>query len=355
MIGKKLLEAGELHQLRLRLSDALEASDEVISAEFDSRTRAEIRTEIARRSASLIHQARHGIWNPAALREALGSWRLVKRVEEKASARRPGPCALANGGADFIWRRGERLFVAEAKSAPSGMSDVLTGSDLIAKWAWALQVTVLRLSPGEGVYEGVSLTSPHMGGPCEYNPIFFGDYLSIRDEWRAIAAVLDQLSLSEAQLSDLELLSELTKLIGQQFDLRCRVRIRFIALTRAGEFAPTLYELVRSYVLITCLCPPVPAANAMPTRMGRLGFRGTNDLRRRRAYRGAKARRMAVWCASRRYPRSAGRSTCARRGSDVGRHTVCGSAHASSDRKTKAPLLRGRRKCVLDFLRVAHP
>jgi hypothetical protein len=354
MIRKKLLEAGELHQLRFRLSDALEATDEVISAKFDGRSRAEIRTEIARRSASLIHQARR-IWNPAALREALACWRLLKHVEEKAGVRRPGPRELANGGADFIWRRGERLFVAEAKSARSGMSDILTGSDLIAKWAAALQLTVLRLSPGEAIYEGVSFRSPHMDGPCEYNPIFFGDHLSIRDEWRAIAAVLDQLSLSEAQLTDLELLSELTQLIRQQFDLRCRVRIRFVVRTRAGEFVPTLYELVRSYVLITCLCPPVPAANAMPTRMGRLGFRGTNDLHRRRAYRGAKARRMAVWRASRRYRCSAGRSTCPRRGSDVGRHTVRGSAHASSDRKTKAPLLRGRRECVLDFLRVARP
>jgi hypothetical protein len=351
MIRKKLLEAGELHQLRLRLSDALEASDEGISAEFDSRTRA----EIARRSASLIHQARHGIWSPAALREALACWRLLKHVEEKAGVRRPGPRELANGGADFIWRRGERLFVADAKSAPSGMSDVLTGLDLIAKWAAALQATVLRLSPGEAIYEGVSLRSAHVGGPCESNPIFFGDYLSIRDEWRAIAAVLDQLSLSEAQLSDLELLSELTQLIGQQFDLRCRVRIRLVVRTRAGELVQTLYELVRSYVLITGLCPPVAAANAIAVRMGGLGFEGTNDLYRRRAYRGAKARRMAVWGASRGCPRSAGRSTCARRGSDVGRHTVRGSAHAPSDRKTKAPLLRGRRECVLDFLRVARP
>jgi len=87
MTSRELLVPSELRQLRSQLSDALEASDGAISDEFDSRTRNEIRAEIARKSAALIHQARHGNWNAAALREALASWRLLKRLEENA---RPG-------------------------------------------------------------------------------------------------------------------------------------------------------------------------------------------------------------------------------------------------------------------------
>ena len=355
MTRSKLPVPSELSQLKSRLSDALEAWDEVISDELDNRTRDEIRAEIARRSAALIHQARHGIWNPAALREALASWRLLKRIEEKARADRPRLQPLGDGGVDFTWRRSERLFVAGVKSAPSWMANVMAGSDPIAEWAGALQGTFLRLSPGKALYVGLSFMPPPMGGPREYNPIFFGDYFSIRDEWRAITSVLDQLSLAETELSDLELLRKLTELIAQQFDLRGRVCIRYTVRTRAREFAPTLYELVRSYVLITCLCPPMAAANTIAVRMGRLGFRGTNDLHKRRAHRDAKTRRMAVRRASGRRSRTTGRGSCARRCGNAGRHALCGPAHAPCHRKAKAPLLRRRWKHVLDILRVACP
>ena len=127
-----------------------------------------------------------------------------------------------------------------------------------------------------------------MGGQHECKTLFIDNYLSIRAEWRAITRVLDQLSLEEAELNDGQLLCRLAELINQQFDQLGRVRIRYIVRSRAIEFVPTLYELVRSYVLITCLCPPVSAANAIAVRMGRLGFEGTNDLHRRRAHQGAK-------------------------------------------------------------------
>lgn len=355
MTPRELLVPSELRQLRSQLSDALEASDGAISDEFDSRTRNEIRAEIARKSAALIHQARHGNWNAAALREALASWRLLKRLEENA---RPGGASsrsIGDGSTDFIWRRGERIFAVEVKSAPSGLTNIMAGFDPVAELAGALQVTFLRLSPGEAVHGDLSFAPPSMGGPCQYNPIFFGDYLSIRDEWRAITSVLDRLSLGEEELSDLGLLRKLTELIKQQFDLRGRICIRYTVRRYAREFAPTLYELVRSYVLITCLCPPVAASNAIAMRMDRLGFRRTNDLYKRRARRGAKARRMAVRGASRRRPRSAGRGSRSRRCGGARRYSLCGPAHPSCHRKTKAPLLRRRWKHVLDLLRVACP
>ncbi len=298
MTPRELLVPSELRQLRSQLSDALEASDGAISDEFDSRTRNEIRAEIARKSAALIHQARHGNWNAAALREALASWRLLKRLEENA---RPGGASsrsIGDGSTDFIWRRGERIFAVEVKSAPSGLTNIMAGFDPVAELAGALQVTFLRLSPGEAV---------------------------------------------------------LTELIKQQFDQRGRICIRYTVRRYAREFAPTLYELVRSYVLITCLCPPVAASNAIAMRMDRLGFRETNDLHKRRARRGAKTRRMAVRGASRRRPRSAGRGSRSRRCGGARRYSLCGPAHPSCHRKTKAPLLRRRWKHVLDLLRVACP
>src|SRR5258708_1954385 len=132
MTPRELLVPSELRQLRSQLSDALEASDGAISDEFDSRTRNEIRAEIARKSAALIHQARHGNWNAPALREALASWRLLKRLEENA---RPGGASsrsIGDGSTDFIWRRGERIFAVEVKSAPSGLTNIMAGFDSVA-------------------------------------------------------------------------------------------------------------------------------------------------------------------------------------------------------------------------------
>jgi hypothetical protein len=167
MILSKLLVPSELHELRSRLSDALEAWDEAISAEFDGRTRDEIRAEIARKSAALIHQARHGIWNAEALRDALTSWQLLKRVEERARAGWPRLRSIGDRGADFTWRRGERLFAAGVKSAPSGMTNFTISPDPIAESVGVLQLTFLRLSPGEAAYEGSWFAPPCMGGPCE--------------------------------------------------------------------------------------------------------------------------------------------------------------------------------------------
>jgi len=108
MTPRELLVPSELRQLRSQLSDALEASDGAISDEFDSRTRNDIRAEIARKSAALIHQARHGNWNAAALREALASWRLLTRLEENA---RPG------GGQFALHRRRQHRFYLAKRRA----------------------------------------------------------------------------------------------------------------------------------------------------------------------------------------------------------------------------------------------
>src|ERR1700731_826242 len=118
MIPSKSLVVSELHQLALRLSNALEAWDDAMSDEFNGVTRGEIRAEIARKTAALIHQARHGIWNASALRDAVRSWQLLKRVEENIRADCPKLCSVGDSGPDFIWRRGERLFVDEGKCAP---------------------------------------------------------------------------------------------------------------------------------------------------------------------------------------------------------------------------------------------
>ena len=89
MNRKKCLVPNGLHQLRSRLSDALENWNTASSDQFDTLTRGEIHAEIVRTSAALIHQARHGIWSAAALRKALASWQLLKLVDEKAFADRP--------------------------------------------------------------------------------------------------------------------------------------------------------------------------------------------------------------------------------------------------------------------------
>ena len=359
MDRKKLLVPNDLHQLRSRLSDALENWNKTASDEFDGRTRDEIHAEIVRTSAALIHQARHGIWNAPALREALASWRLLKLVDEKACADRRGSRFAGDRGADFIWRKGERLFVGEVKIGPGSGKTHIAAS--IARHLLdstdqsILVLDLFSLSASQAIHYKSLFAPPTMGGQHECNALFFGNYLSIRSEWRAITRVLDQLILEEAELNEVELLCRLAELIKQQLDQLGWVRVRYIVRTRTIGFAPTLYELVRSYVLITCLCPPVSAANAIAMRMGRLGFEETSDLHRRRAHQGANSRRMAVRRASRRRPRSAGRGTCARSCGNVGRYIVCGSADAPPHRKAKAPLLRRRRECLLDFLRVACP
>jgi hypothetical protein len=116
-----------------------------------------------------------------------------------------------------------------------GKSDAAS-SEVVAEWVRQLQATFRRLAPEEATPGGLwgrslSMGSLAMGPRCKYNPIFFGNYLSIRDEWRAIKSILDQLIFVETELTDDELLYELVKLLDNEFDLRGHLRIRQILRT----------------------------------------------------------------------------------------------------------------------------
>ena len=340
--------------------------DQRASGEFIRREYTEIRSDIARQTAALIQKARHGVVTDVTrlIRTAVNSWRLLHEVEEKAECaglscqhrdhndltgfRTATPAPRM----DIAWRDIGRLFVIGYRTTPpceiasiDNEFDVVLGSlhttRIDDRTSWLLNVASMGKSMG-----GMGF------GKTDYSPIFFGHYLSIRDEWRTVAAVLDHLALCEPELDDLQLLRELVNVLEREIQLRGRVKVVYGWRGIAGaEFTPTLYELVRSYAPRISLSPPETIAQICK-RTSYLGFKA-NDHYKRRSRRSASPGRKR-----RTYPRggSPGPPGCAaysQRCLKIRGHTICRPADNARGYRPSAELLCGHRLRVLDYLSMA--
>jgi len=327
--------------------------DQGASEEFIGREYPEIRSEIARQTAALIQKARHGVVTDVTrlIRTAVNSWRLLHEVEEKA--KRAGPSCVHRDHndltgfrttapaprVDIAWRDIGRIFVLESKTASTrkyvsidNEFDVVLGS---------LQVASMGKSMG-----GMGF------GKTDYSPIFFGHYLSIRDEWRTVATVLDHLAPCEPELDDLQLLRESVNVLEREIQLRGRVKVIYGWRGIAGaDFAPTLYELVRSYALRVSLSPPETIA-PICKRTSYLGFEA-NYYYKRRLGRSASPGRKRRTYPRRGSPGPPGSAAYSQRCLKIRGHTICRPADNPRDYRPSAELLRGHRLRVLDYLSMA--
>jgi len=332
------------------------------SEEFIGREYPEIRSEIARQTAALIQKARHGVVTDVTrlIRTAVNSWRLLQEVEEKA--KRAGPSCLHRDHNDLTGFRAAtpalridiarrdvgRIFVLESKiTSPRENLGIDNEFDIVLEW----------LRP-TGIDDRTSwlLNVESMGGmgfgKTDYSPVFFGHYLSVRDEWRTVAAVLDRLALCEPELDDLQLLREFANVLGQQIQLRGRVKVlhgqRGIA---TADFAPTLYEFVRSYTLSVSVSPSETIA-AICKRTRYLGF-GADDYHKRRSGRSASPERKRRTYPRRGSPRPPGCAEYSQCCLEIGGHALCRPEDTPRDHRPSAELLRRHRLRVLDYLPVA--
>jgi hypothetical protein len=340
--------------------------DQGAPEEFINREYPEMRSEIARHTAALIQKARHGVVKDLArlIRTAVSSWRLLQEVEEKS--KRAGPSCLHRDHNDLMgfrtatpapqidsaWRDIGRLFVIGYRTTPpceivsiDNEFDVVLGSlhsiTIDDRTSWLLNAASMGKSMG-----GMGF------GKTDYNPIFFGHYLSIRDEWRTVAAVLDHLTLCEPELDDLQLLREFANVLGQQIQLRGRVKVLQGQRGIAGaDFEPTLYELVRSYTLSVSLSPPERIA-AIFERTSYLGFEA-NDYYKRRSRRSASPGRKRRTYPRRGSPGPPGCAAYSQRCLKIRGHTICRPADNPRGYRPSAELLRGHRLRVLDYLSMA--
>lgn len=212
-----------LEEIELCLVARLEPPvDQRAPEEFIDREYPEIRSEIVRHTAALIQKARHGVVKDLArlISTAVSSWRLLQKIEEKS--KRAGPSCLHRDHndltgfrtttpppqIDIAWRDIGRIFVLESK-AISPREDVSIDNefDVVLGSLHSITIDDRPSSLLNAASMGKSMGG--MGfGKTDYSPIFFGHHLSIRDEWRSVAAVLDHLTLCEPELDDFQLLRE---------------------------------------------------------------------------------------------------------------------------------------------------
>jgi hypothetical protein len=340
--------------------------DQGASEEFIDCEHPEIRSEIARHTAALIQKARHGVVKDLArlIRTAVNSWRLLQEVEEKA--KRAGPSYLHRDRnnptgfrtttpaprIDIAWRDLGRIFVLESKgTSPREFVSIDNEFDAVLEL-----LRPIRIVDGAHRLLNVASMAKSMGGmdfdKTDYSPIFFGHYLSIRDEWRTVAAVLDHLALCEPELDDLQLLREFVNVLGQQIHLRGRVKVLHGQCGIASaDFGPTLYELVRSYTASVSLSPPEKIA-AICKRTSYLAV-GANDYYQRRPGRSASPGAKRRTYPRRRSPAPPGCAAYSQRCLNIGRHAVCRPADNPRDQRPSAEVLRRHRFRVLDYLPVA--
>jgi hypothetical protein len=342
-----------LNEIELCLKARLETPGE--PEEFMAREYPEIRSEIARQTAALIQRARHGVVKDLArlIRTAVNSWRLLQEVEDKA--RRAGTGFRTTTPApliDIAWRDKGRIFVLESKAtSPREIVGIDNEFDAVLE-----PLRPIRIVDGGHRLLNVASMAKSMGGmgfgKTDFNPILFRHYLSIRDEWRTVAAVLDHLALCEPELDDLQLLREFVNVLGQQIQLRGRVKVLHgqpgIA---SADFAPSLYELVRSYTLSVSLSPPETIA-AIWKRARYLGFEA-NDYYKRRSGRSASPGRKRRTYPRRGSPGPPGCAAYSQRCLKIRGHTICRPADNPRDYRPSAELLRRHRLRVLDYLSMA--
>ena len=341
-------ESIDLRKLARHLDGELTNWDESKAARFKDHVLGEIRSEIARQAAAVIHGVRHGIWDSVQFRAAIKAWQLIKEVEKKCAS---NFWKAPTNNLFVVHGTAHRLFTTNGKPSLNGiLPDTHFAFD---NWDSLLEKGFSALSPDHFSQLRNEIAHPGgMRGSDAYDIIFFRQHLSIRDEWRVVADILDHFTTVASELTDGQLLQELVSVVVQQFISRGRVRIGF--LYRIWKFTSvlTLYDLVRRYAFITSLCPPLQTASSFLLRNDG-PRRHTNDINKRPTHRGAVARRAgtgrAPWgfaCNQR-----CGRRTQRRR--DFGGHAFCWIANDPRDRQSSTPVLRRRRQCLLDLLRVA--
>ena len=308
------------------LSAALANWNAATAEQFSGLVRRNIRTGIARETAGFIRRVHYRNFNYSGFRSLLRSWRYLEEIKLRDDL---ATRSDTNASIDFKFEISERLYIGQIKSD----NTVSVSTNL----SYSSNKEINCVVDGQHRY-------------FYYMFDTVGDYLSVRDEWRIVYGVLDNLSVIEENLADSELIRALLELWEAEVQDRSYCRTFFSFKIIEEDFSTSLYEYVRRHFVITSLCPPATTVDFNCSKSTGLGLQ-PDDHNKGPADRGPPSRREPRGNA--RYPRPSGcgrRVTCRiTRGGHPLRRITCDTR----DHPTAPSILRRRRKCPMDYLRVA--